>query len=111
MVMTTEFFSKLINQVTPPNAEGFGNPQKGMKADPLLAALYFANINGMQIRFFCQLLLTHFGRFAVFANGFAKDFEDLLTRHSLSANHCIAASNLKHPTWVYFLLVAPSVSA
>jgi hypothetical protein len=79
---------QIINQITPFDAESLGDPQKRMKANPLFSPFYLANINRMQIRFFRQLFLTQFSRFAVFANRFAKNFEGLLTRHSLLGKHC-----------------------
>jgi hypothetical protein len=86
--MLRESLLQFFNQIPSPDAEGLGDPQKGMKANPLFATLHFADINRMQIRFFRQFFLTQLGRFAILANGFAKNFKDLLTRHSLLGNHC-----------------------
>ncbi len=45
-----------------------------MEADPLLAALHFADIDRVEIGFFRQFFLTHFGLFAVFSDRLTKNF-------------------------------------
>lgn len=67
--------SKFVNQVTRLHAEGFGYPQKRMKADPLLSPLNLTDINGMQIGLFRQPLLTQARCLAVFANGITQNFK------------------------------------
>jgi len=39
--------SNVCYQIARANAEGFGNPQKRVKTDPLFASLDFAHINWM----------------------------------------------------------------
>jgi hypothetical protein len=48
-----------LDEVAGVDAQGFRNSQKRVEADPLLTALDFADVNGMQFGLFCQLLLTH----------------------------------------------------
>jgi hypothetical protein len=72
-----------------------------VKADPLLSAFNFANINRMQIRLFSQFFLAHADLLAVFANGISKNFK-IVSRACHNLEESKAALNLEHPTWVYF---------
>jgi hypothetical protein len=92
---------EVVHQVAHPNIQGFGNPQKGMEADPLFAALNFSNVNWMQVGFFCQIFLAHPRLVAKFPDGIAKNFEVLsCSRHSFQQSK--PDGNSEHPTWVYF---------
>jgi hypothetical protein len=66
--------SQFVNQITHPNAKGLGNSHKGMNTGRFLTAFQFANVNRMQVSFFRQSFLTHFGAFSESANSFADDF-------------------------------------
>ena len=69
------------------NSDGFGNPQKRVKADPLLATFNLANVNRMKVGFFGQLFLTQTRLYAVLANGVAENFKLLeLARHVFDVN-------------------------
>ena len=77
--------SEVGNQVAGFDTHRFGDAQKRMKADPLLAPFDLSNVNRVQAGFFRQLLLAHTGGGAVPANGFPKNFELWrLSRHELS---------------------------
>lgn len=77
---------QLLNQVPHANAEGFGHPQKRVQADPLFAALDFANVNWMQAGLLRQLFLAHVRLIPVFPNGISQDFRLSLARHSFLGN-------------------------
>lgn len=66
------WLSQINHKVTHAHIQGFGNPQQGMKADPLLASLNLSNVNGMEVGFLGQFLLTEPGLIPVFPNGLAK---------------------------------------
>ena len=64
------------------HSNSLGNPQKRMKANPLLTTFNLANVNWMKIGFFSQLFLIQASLYAVLANGIAENFKLLrLARH------------------------------
>jgi hypothetical protein len=79
-VMTSQF----SNQISNADAQCIRDPQQRMKADPLLASLDFANVNGMQVGYFGQFLLAQTRLFTMLANRFPKNLKLLSRkRHSL----------------------------
>jgi len=78
---------KLVNQITDANAKSFGNSQKRVQANPLLSAFDFADINRMQVGFFCQFFLAHADMLPAIPNGVTQDFQLSRTRHSFLAKH------------------------
>ena len=44
--------SEVAEEVVPANAQAFGNPEKGVEGDPLLAAFDLAHIDRAQLRLF-----------------------------------------------------------
>ena len=87
---------EVFDEITNPNTQGFGNPQKRVKADPLLSPFNFANINRMQISLFRQLFLTHSNLVAVFPNGVSKRFK-VLSRACHSGSGKQGGLELKTP--------------
>jgi hypothetical protein len=79
--------SQFVHQVTNANAKSLCYPQKRVQAYPLLTPLDFANVNRMQVGFFCQLFLTHAKMLATIPNGVAQNFQLSRTRHSFLAKH------------------------
>jgi hypothetical protein len=76
-----------LDQIAHGNPQDFGNPQKRVEANPLLAALNSADVVWVQFRLFRQLLLAHSSPRAVLPDCLAQDFELLtVTRHSRSKN-------------------------
>jgi hypothetical protein len=66
--------SQFINQIAHPDAKSLGDSHEGMNTGRFLASLQFANVNRMQVSFFRQSFLAHFGALSEPANGFADDF-------------------------------------
>lgn len=78
--------SESLNQIARAHSNSLGNPQKRMKADPLLAAFDLADVNRVEVRLFSQLLLTQARLHSVLTNGISENSELWrLARHSLSS--------------------------
>ena len=67
--------SKFVHQIAHAHPQGLGDTQKRMKTDPLLTAFDLADVNGMQVGFFCEPFLAHARSIAAVSDRFAKDFE------------------------------------
>jgi hypothetical protein len=77
--------SKSTDQIPNFHFQGFGNPQEGVKADPLFAAFDFADVNRMQIRPLGELFLAQSSPLAAFADRFTQNFEMFwFARHGYS---------------------------
>lgn len=66
---------KAVNQGARLHSDCFGNPQKRMETDPLLAAFHLANINRMQLGFFSQFFLAQARLSAALADGVPENFK------------------------------------
>ena len=86
--------SQFVNQIAHPNAKGLGDSHEGMNTGRFLASFQFANVNRMQVSFFRQSFLTHFGALSEPANGFADDFRmSQRFSHALSGKQEAGANN------------------
>ncbi len=108
MKVCDEQQSEVVNQIAHSHPKGFGNPQKRVKAYPLLSPFNFAYINRMQVGLFRQLFLTHADLVAVSPNGVSKSFKIL----SQARHNCLGKQGrleLKTPNMgLFFRLTAPA---
>lgn len=97
--------SKAVHQIANSDAHGFGYPQQSMEANPLLAALNFANVHGMKVGLFRKLFLAQASFFAALPNRIAQNLEGRLgSRHSGSGKQ--AERSLNTPNMGLFLALS-----
>jgi hypothetical protein len=98
--------SKLGQQVGNPDAQRGGDSQQRVQANPLLPALDFANINGVEIGLFRQFFLAHFGAFAVLSDAFSNDFALVLNaRHSREGEQNSRSENHTQHGFIFVLAI------
>jgi hypothetical protein len=93
--------SKVSHQIAHPDLKRLGHPQKRVKADPLLPALDFSNIDRVQAGFLRQFFLTQADLITIFPNGVSQYFKLSRTRHILLGEQ--GCAKLKTPNMGVFL--------
>ena len=66
---------QILHQRFDPDVQRGRNAEQGMEADPLLAALHFADIDRMQPRFLGELFLAPSRADTVLPDGFSQNFK------------------------------------
>ena len=97
--------SDLLNQITHPHPQGFGNPHQGINARRFLPPFNLPHINWMQVGLFSQFFLAQPGAFSELANGFA-DYFMMSQRfaHACSGKQEAGEINTVHSTLFYSCL-------